>query len=132
MIGLDSNVLARYIVRDDAAQAAQASRFLQTNCSPGTPGYINCIVLSELAWLLRRGYKYKKADVVKVLRQLLSTRQFLAEDEARAWLALQDYEQGSADYADYLIAQRNQHQGCTQTVTFDRKAAKHPLFQKVS
>jgi len=98
----------------------------------GSPGWISGVVLCELAWLLRRGYKYAKTDVVRILRQILSTKQFRVEDEVQALLALRDYEQGSADYADYLIAHRNRRAGCSQTVTFDRKAARHPLFDLLS
>lgn len=132
MTGIDTNILVRYIVQDDAAQTPTATAFVERYCTVQTPGWISCIVLSEFAWLLARGYRYAKADVVKVLRLLLSTKQLRVESEMQAWLALRDYQQGSADYPDYLIAYRNRQQGCTQTVTFDRKAAKHPFFEMLT
>ncbi|CAN5860290.1 type II toxin-antitoxin system VapC family toxin [soil metagenome] len=129
MTGIDTNVLARYIVQDDVEQTPTATAFVEHHCTVQAPGWISCIVLSEFAWLLAKGYKYAKADIVEVLKLLLSTKQLRVESEMQAWLALRDYQQGSADYPDYLIAYRNRQHGCTQTVTFDRKAAKHQLFE---
>ena len=132
MTGIDTNVLVRYVVQDDAEQTRRATAFVERHCTVQTPGWISCIVLSEFAWLLAKGYKYAKADVVKVLRLLLSTKQLRVESEMQAWLALRDYQQGSADYPDYLTAYRNRQHGCTQTATFDKKAAKHQLFEMLT
>ena len=129
MTGIDTNILVRYLIQDDETQTAQVIKFLKSHCTVETPGFISCIVLCELAWLLRKGYKFPKSDIIKLLRGLLGTKQFHIEDEVQAWLALRDYEQDNADYADYFLAHRNQLKGCTQTVTFDRKAAKHLLFK---
>ena len=129
MTRIDTNVLARYTVQDDAEQTFVATAFVERHCTVQTPGWISCIVLSEFVWLLARGYRYAKTDIVEILRLLLSTKQLLVEDELQAWLALRDYQQGNADFSDYLIAYRNRQQGCTHTATFDKKAAKHPFFE---
>ena len=129
MTGIDTNVLVRYVVQDDAEQTLTATAFIERHCTVDKPGWVSCIVLSEFAWLLAKGYKYAKVDVVNVLRLLLSIKQLRVEDEMQAWLALRDYRQGTADYPDYLITYRNRLHGCTSTVTFDKKAAKHELFE---
>ncbi len=129
MTGLDTNVLARYIAQDDPEQTPVATAFLETSCTKETPGYVNHVVLCELVWVLRYAYHYPKGTVAEVLKQVLSTAEFTVETPDVAWAALRDFEVGNADYADYLIGHKNQQEGCKTTVTFDRRASKHPLFQ---
>lgn len=128
VIGVDTTILVRYLIQDDEKQTVRAVKFLESHCTVATPGFISCTVLCELTWLLHKGYKFAKPDIINLLRGLLGTKQFCVEDEVQAWLALRDDEQDSAD-DDYLLAHRNQQRGCTHTVTFDRKAAKHWLFK---
>ena len=128
MIGLDTNLLVRYIVQDDAEQAHAATRLIEGQCTERSPGYLNLIVLAELAWVLNRAYGYADSDVGRVLIQLLRTTEFKIEDSDAVWAALREFEVGTAEFADYLIAQRNRSAGCTSTYTFDRKAARSRHF----
>ena len=88
MIGLDTNVLLRYIVRDDAAQAKAAGRLIEARCSKDAPGHVSHVVLAELAWVLGRGYGYAKAEVVKVMEAILSSAELKVQESALAWAAL--------------------------------------------
>lgn len=124
MIGLDTNVLLRYIVRDDAAQAKAASRLIEGRCSKEAPGHVSQVVLAELAWVLGRGYGYAKEEVVKVLAAILSSAELRVQEAALAWAALRAYQAGQADFADYLIGAVNESAGCETTCTFDKRAAK--------
>lgn len=124
MIGLDTNVLLRYIVRDDAAQAKAASRFIEGRCSKDQPGHVSHVVLADLAWVLGRGYGYDKAEVVKVLAAIMSSAELKVQESALAWAALRAFQSGQADFADYLIGAVNEVCGCSATFTFDRRAAK--------
>lgn len=124
MIGLDTNVLLRYIVRDDAAQAKAASRLIEERCSKERPGHVSHVVLAELAWVLGRGYGYAKAEVVKVLSAILSTAELKVQEAAIAWAALRAFQAGQADFADYLIGAANESCGCETTCTFDKRAAR--------
>lgn len=123
MIGLDTNVLVRYIVRDDKKQTAAATRLIESQCTPETPGFISLLVLAELSWVLTRGYGYSKPILVAVLSKLLSAAELAVEDSANAHVALRTYQAGNADFADYLIGVRGHAAGCEATVTFDRRAA---------
>lgn len=123
MIGLDTNVLARYIVQDDPDQAHAATRLIEGQCTAQSPGYVSVPVLVELVWVLSVAYRYEKSMVASVIRQVLRTTEFLVEDREITWGALREFEAGSADFADYLIAYRNHARGCKQTYTFDRGAA---------
>ncbi len=124
MIGLDTNVLLRYIVRDEAVQAKAASRLIETRCSKEQPGHVSHVVLAELAWVLGRGYGYARAEVVKVLAAILSSAELRVQESALAWTALRAFQAGPADFADYLIGAVNADCGCETTCTFDKRAAK--------
>ena len=132
MIGIDTNVLVRYITQDDLAQSAAATVFLESSCSREQPGRVCLIVLCELVWVLARAYEYDRETVSRVLNRLLSAAEFEVEQSLVAWRALRDYQQGGAEYADYLIAHLNAQAEAQYTITFDRKAGRHRLFKLLS
>jgi predicted nucleic-acid-binding protein len=129
MIGLDTNVLVRYIVQDDEKQAQQATRYIEENCTSESPGRVNVIVLSELTWVLSRGYKYDRPVIVSVLRRMLSSPELAVDEDEAVWQALNAYEKGAAGFADCLLGIINRRAGASSTVTFDKKAAKEPFFE---
>ena len=131
MIGLDTNVLVRYIVQDDAEQAEAAERLIEGRCTAQSPGYVGIPVLAELVWVLVSAYRYERPLVASVIRQLLRTAEFLVENRESAWSALREFEAGGADFADCLIGHRNRAQGCELTFTFDRSAARGHHFALV-
>ena len=121
MKGLDTNVLVRYITRDDPGQERAAARFLESAKARSEPTFVNVIVLCELVWVLGRTYEYSRAEVGAVIGQLLTTEQIVVEDADLAWLALSDFKASKADFADCLIGRRNLRLGCDATATFDRR-----------
>ncbi len=131
MIGLDTNVLVRYIVQDDAEQALAATQLIEGRCTERSPGYVSVLVLAELAWVLARAYGYSDSDVSRVMLQLLHTTEFNIEDSDAVWIALRAFEVGMADFPDYLIAHRNRAAGCATTYTFDRRAVRGRHFAAV-
>jgi predicted nucleic-acid-binding protein len=131
MIGLDTNVLVRYIVRDDEKQSAAATRLIEARCTTDNPGRVSSIVLCELAWVLTRGYGYSRAMVGRVIRRILSVQELQAERPELAWQAVRLFEQGRADFADFLIGLSNRENKAEVTYTFDTKAAESDLFQIV-
>ena len=131
MIGLDTNVLVRYIVQDDPEQAAAAERLIEETCTTQSPGYVGVPVLVELVWVLTAAYRYDRLVVASVIRQLLRTAEFLVEDRETAWSALREFEPSGVDFADCLIGHRNRARGCDRTYTFDRGAARGHHFALV-
>ncbi|WP_419938812.1 PIN domain-containing protein [Candidatus Palauibacter sp.] len=129
MIGLDTNILVRFITGDDPELAATATRLIESRCTVESPGHVCVPVLIELVWVLRRGYRYEKNAVTEVVRQLLGAAELIVEDSEIVRLALRDYESGGADFADYLIGRSNRASGCASTYTFDRRAARSSLFE---
>ena len=128
MIGIDTNILVRYIVQDDEAQAVLASRLLEDTMTEKTPGLVSAIVLCELVWVLRRAYGYEREQVIGVLRTLLSTAGLIVDRVDDAWRALAEYESGPADFSDYYIAQMNRTLHAETTYTLDQKAGKGNHF----
>lgn len=123
MIGIDTNVLVRYITRDEPGQYRAAKAFLESHCTRETPGFVNAIVLCELVWILTDAYDASRDDVVRVIDQLLRTRQLQIERRDQVRTALDAYQKHSAGFADCLLGQINLHAGCAETVTFDQNAS---------
>lgn len=129
MIGIDTNVLLRLIAADEPAQVAAARNFIRDNCSADDPGYVSHIVLVELVWTLAKVYQLAREQVAATVEQLLETVQLNVESSSDVTAALKDYRNGSADFADCLIARIHATAGCSRTITFDRKAAKLAGFE---
>lgn len=131
MIGLDTNVLVRHIVQDSKEEARAASRLIESRCTADDPGVVSPVVLCELVWVLDRGYEYERNTIAGVLRRLLSVEDMRVERSELAWLALNLYEKGKADFADYLIGLSHRDQGAEVTCTFDRRTSGCELFELV-
>lgn len=132
MIAIDTNVLVRYIMQDDAAQAALATRLIEGQCDEKNPALINHLVLCETLWVLQRTYKYTCSECVPLLKQILITDCFEIPQSALVWKAIYDYDAGNADFSDYLISHTNQSLGANVTFTFDKKAAKHKHCERLA
>lgn len=132
MIGLDTNVLVRYLAQDDKAQSAKANHFFETRLTDKNPGYINHIVLIETIWVLESCYDASKQALIKVVQQLASTMQLLLQDSELVLKALRLYESSNVDFSDALLAIVNKQNACETTVTFDKKAGKMEPFSLIN
>ena len=129
MRGLDTNVLVRFVTRDDPAQAERVLAFVEDAERRGEPLHVAVPVLCELAWVLQgRLYGYDRPSIVAVLQRLLETRVFVVQDREVVRQALDDFRNGSADFPDYLIGRQNREAGCLDTVTLDNRLAAEPDF----
>lgn len=124
MIGLDTNVLVRYIAQDDPVQSARAEKFIETECSESSPGFIGLVTLAELVWVSESCYAAKRTEIVNLLRRILGTKQLVVQGVETVWQALRLFETGHADFADCLVERIAAAEGCARTVTFDKAAAK--------
>lgn len=129
MKGLDTNVLVRFLVKDDAPQARRAAAYIRAECHPDRPCLVNRIVLCELDWVLASAYGYPRAEIAGVVEKLLRADALLVEDSETAWQALRAYRTGAADLADCLMGAVNRRLGCDSTATFDRAAARLAEFE---
>jgi predicted nucleic-acid-binding protein len=131
MIGLDTNVLVRFLVRDDEEQFERARRLIRRQGQDGEPVHINLLVLLETEWVLRSRYKLTKGEILGTFSELLSAADLSFEDESSIEEALFLWKDSSAQFADCLIGARHRALGCTATATFDGDAAKLPAFVAV-
>ena len=129
MIGLDTNVLVRYLTQDDPAQAQKATQAIEEGVAQGEVFYITAIVLCELVWVLEDAYGYSRSDIQAVLDHILHTAQFRFDNKEQLWHAFNDYQTGRADFSDYLIGRLDTSAGCAETVTFDTSLKNSPHFR---
>jgi len=131
VIGLDTNVLARYLTQDDPVQSAKTNQLIEQTVTDGNSFFINQIVLCELVWVLTRAYNYPKSDVVQVIEKILLTRHFEIEDKNTVSQALNYYKTSRADFADCLIGLKNSNNGCDKTLSFDKAASSIDTFSSL-
>lgn len=123
MIGLDTNVVVRFLAQDDAVQSPIATRFI-AGLSREQPGLISAVVLAEITWVLSRAYEASREDIAKAVEGLLRSAELIVENADAAYRALGLYRASkSAEFADALIAQTAALAGASETVSFDKNAA---------
>jgi len=128
MLGIDTHVLVRFLVRDDEAQYEQARRLIRRELQAGQPVFVSQLVLLETEWVLRSRYSLDKEAISSVISGLLDAIDVQLEDEPSVEAALNIWANSTAGFADCLIGVRNRRLGCRSTATFDAKAAKLPGF----
>ena len=119
MLGLDTNVLVRYLVRDDQPQFEKARKLIKREADRSTPVLVSLLVLLETEWVLRSRYEISKSEILAAFSTLLDADDLTFEDEPSVEQALYTWKESVADFADCLIEARNRRLGCAATATFD-------------
>jgi predicted nucleic-acid-binding protein len=122
MIGIDTNVIVRYLTHDDPVQTAAAVK-LMDSLSADSPGFLSLIVIAELVWVLEVSYRFKKNEVEQVLDTLLRSKELVIEQAETVAQALRKFSASRADFVDCLIERCGHALNCQYTVTFDQNAA---------
>lgn len=120
MIALDTNVLVRFLVADDAEQHEAAQRSLNRLGPAEESGFVPDVVLVELVWVLRAAYGFSRREIHEALTALASADHLSFEDDERLSRVLRAFGEGRGDFADYLIRERALAYGCSTVETFDR------------
>lgn len=128
MIGVDTNLLVRFITRDDAIQTELVLDLFDQHKGRSKSIYINVITLCELVWVLDRGYHYLKSQIIAALDLLLLVDEFKIENPVVVQEALVLYTTGKADFSDYVSFCINKNCGCLVTYSFDKKAIDESVF----
>ena len=124
MLGIDTNVLVRYLVRDDEVQFEKARKLIKREVVAGRSVFVNLLVLMETEWVLRNRYAVTKNQIIETFSGLLDAADVQFEDEPAIEEAIFTWKEASADFADCLIGIRNKRLGCRATLSFDAKAAR--------
>ena len=130
MIGLDTNVLVRYVAQDDSRQSPKATRLIES-LTVDAPGYVSLVSVVELVWVLTGCYASTKGEICEVLETLLRTKEITVAHAEIVWKSLRLFKESKADFADCLIERSANEAGCSYTTTFDRDAARHCGMQLI-
>lgn len=122
MIGIDTNILVRYLTHDDPVQTAAARRTV-ASFSPDLPGFVSLVVIVELIWVLQASYGFDKTEIERVIEILLRSKDLVIEHAESVSQALHVFRRSRADFSDCLIARVGHAAKCQYTRTFDKKAA---------
>ncbi|MBZ4210318.1 MAG: type II toxin-antitoxin system VapC family toxin [Rhodoferax sp.] len=128
MLGIDTNVLVRFLVRDEEAQFEKARKLIKREVAAGSTVLVNQLVLLETEWVLRSRFSLAKNLIIQAISGLLDASDVRFEDEPAVEEALFIWKDSAADFADCLIGAKNRRLGCRATATFDMKASKLPGF----
>jgi predicted nucleic-acid-binding protein len=131
MIGLDTNVLVRYLVQDDAEQARKAAAAIEGASSRGEEIYLAGVNLCELVWVLETAYQRERRDIASTLEQIVRTAGVTVENANEVREAIDLYRSTSADFADALVGRLNQLAGCDHTLTFDKGLKRLTQFRVI-
>jgi predicted nucleic-acid-binding protein len=128
MLGIDTNVLVRFLIRDDEAQFKKARRLIKREIGAGKKVFVNLLVLLETEWVLRSRYFLRKTEIIEAISGLLDATEVQFEDEPAIEEALFIWKDGAAEFVDCLIGAHNHRLSCRATATFDAKAVRLPGF----
>jgi predicted nucleic-acid-binding protein len=131
MIALDTNVVVRLLVDDDEKQVNKAKKVLEKLENSGETALIPNLVLLETIWVLESGYDADRKEIIAAVEQLTTVPVFSFEDVDLIHRFTQEGKAQSTDLSDILIGLTAQKAECTSTLTFDKKAAKNPLFKEL-
>jgi predicted nucleic-acid-binding protein len=124
MAALDTNVLVRYLVQDDPAQADRVEQLIDAALAAGETLYVPVTVALELEWVLRSNFKFSKTQVIFAFSRMLAAIELSLQSEAALEAALAQYRNGTADFADCVHVALARVAGEQPLWTFDRAAAK--------
>ncbi|MGA7295538.1 MAG: type II toxin-antitoxin system VapC family toxin [Terriglobales bacterium] len=131
MIGLDTNILIRYLTQDDPVQSAKASEIFERRLTTHNPGFASIVTMVETVWVLDRAYRLKAQEIATAVERLLQVEVLAIENEQEVFTAMVALKQGRGSFADALIAELGARAGCIRTLTFDQKAVRLPGFELV-
>lgn len=120
MIALDTNVLVRFLVDDDPKQAAAAAALINRVIADGDTLFVSDVVVCETVWVMSVSYDIGRREIAAVLRNLLRARHVTFRAADQLIRALEAYEAGKGDFADYLIREHARAADCDSVATFDR------------
>lgn len=128
MIGLDTNILVRYLTQDDPVQSPRATDLIERRLSEDNPGFISVVAMTETVWVLERAYGFADPDIAAVIERLLQAAVLVVENEAEVFTAMTALQEERGSFADALIGALDDKAGCSVTFTFDQRAARLPRF----
>jgi predicted nucleic-acid-binding protein len=132
MIGLDTNILIRYLTQDDPLLSPKATALIERDLSPENPGFVGVVTMAEVAWVLASSYSLSAHQIADDIEQILGADSLVVEREQHVFKAMTLLREGVAEFGDALIGLLARRAGCSHTVTFDRRASRLEGFALLS
>jgi predicted nucleic-acid-binding protein len=129
MIGLDTNILVRYLTQDDPVQSAKAAHIIERRLTEGNPGFVSVVTMVETVWVLDRAYGLSDEEIAAAVERILQTDVLVVENEQEVFTAMVALREGTGSFADAVIAGLGARAGCSYTLTFDQKALRLAGFR---
>lgn len=129
MIGLDTNILVRYLAQDDPVQSLHATRIIERRLTGDQPGFISLVTMAETVWVLEKVYGMSDREIAGAIERMLQADTFLVQNEQEVFTAAMVLKTSAGSFSDGLIAALGQWAGCSSTLTFDKKATRIQGFE---
>ena len=129
MIGLDTNILVRYLTQDDPLQSPKATEVIENRLTVERPGFVSLVAMVETVWVLDRACGLAPEEIAAAVERMLQTDVLVVEHEQEVFAAMIALKEGHGSFTDALIAALGARAGCTCTLTFDRKALRLPGYE---
>jgi predicted nucleic-acid-binding protein len=124
MIGLDTNVLLRYLTQDDPPQSHRATEIVERRLTEQEPGFVSLVSLLEVVWVLKNLFKRSRQEIANDIEMLLAADTLEVQNEQEVYTAVVALRNGVGTFEDALIGSLGIWRGCSATLTFDEEAAK--------
>ncbi len=124
MIGLDTNVLLRYLVQDDPAQSPRATAIIEHRLTKQSPGFVSLVSILEIVWVLGSLFKRTRGEIAEHIEMILAADTLEVQNEQEVYQAIVALRNGTRTFEDALIGSIGIWRGCSATLTFDQDAAK--------
>jgi predicted nucleic-acid-binding protein len=129
MIGLDTNIIVRYLIQDDPVQSLKATQIIEGRLTEEQPGFISLVTMAETAWVLERTYHRSSQEIARAMEAMLQADSLLIQNEEEVFTAMVTLKTRQGGFADALIAALGLWAGCASTLTFDKKASRIGGFE---
>jgi predicted nucleic-acid-binding protein len=130
MIGLDTNVLLRYLAQDDPTHSPRATEIIERRLTEQEPGFVSLVSILEVVWVLKSLFKRSRQEIAHDIEMLLAADTLEVQNEQEVYYAVVSLRNGIGTFEDALIGALGVWRGCSATLTFDEDAAKQlPGFQ---
>jgi predicted nucleic-acid-binding protein len=129
MIGLDTNILVRFLTQDDSVQSPHAAQMIERRLTPETPGFVSLVTIAELVWVLQSIYEFTTQEIADAMERMLQIDSLVIQNQREVFLATDVLRNGTGEFDDALIGALGRWAGCSHTFTFDRKAARLKEFR---
>jgi predicted nucleic-acid-binding protein len=129
MIGLDTNILVRYLTQDDPIQSLRATEIIERRLTERNPGFVSIVTMVETVWVLDRAYRLASNKIAAAVERMLQIDVLVVENEQEVFSAMVAFKGGQGSFAAAIIAALGTRAGCSCTLTFDQKALRLAAFE---